>query len=77
MRPKSQSNERVLIGALTPDPEFAEAMRATFGAASQIDLDLVTGSLSENADKLDFRGAGIVIVDLDDARNPKWWRCSG
>ena len=67
MRPMLKSNERVLIGALTPDREFAGAMRATFGAAPLIDLELVEGSLSENADKLDFRNAGIVVVDLDEA----------
>ena len=67
MRSKHESNEHVLIGALTPDREFAAAMRTTFGAAPLIDLELVEGSLSENADKLDFRKAGIVIVDLDEA----------
>ena len=68
MRPKPQSNERVRIGALTPDAEFAETMRTTFGAAPQIELDLVVGLLSDNADKLAFSNAGIVIIDLDDAR---------
>jgi pilus assembly protein CpaE len=59
--------ERTLIGALTPDTEFAEALRATFSASAQIDLDVTAGLLSENVDKLDFSKAGIVIIDLDDA----------
>jgi pilus assembly protein CpaE len=57
-----------VISALTPDAEFAEALRATFGAAAQIELELVIGALHDNADKLDVRNAGIVIIDLDDAR---------
>jgi pilus assembly protein CpaE len=67
MRPMPQTNERVLIGALTPDGEFAETLRSTFGAAPQIDLELVAGRLSDNADKLHFNDAGIVVIDLDDA----------
>ncbi|HVV79692.1 MAG TPA: response regulator receiver protein [Pseudolabrys sp.] len=63
-----QTPERVQIAALTPDLEFAEVLRATFGAAAQIDLELVAGTLHDNADKVDFKNAGIVIIDIDDAR---------
>jgi pilus assembly protein CpaE len=63
-----QTAERVQIAALTPDLEFAEVLRATFGAAAQIDLELVAGTLHDNADKVDFKNAGIVIIDIDDAR---------
>jgi pilus assembly protein CpaE len=59
--------ERILIGALTPDTEFAEALRATFSASAQIDVEVTTGILSEHADKLNFSKANIVIIDLDDA----------
>jgi pilus assembly protein CpaE len=63
-----QTAERVQIAALTPDPEFAEVLRATFGGAAQIDLELAAGTLHDNADKVDFKNAGIVIIDIDDAR---------
>jgi pilus assembly protein CpaE len=63
-----QPAERVQIAALTPDLEFAEVLRATFSGAAQIDLDLTTGTLHDNADKAEFKNAGIVIVDIDDAR---------
>src|SRR5690349_11117578 len=63
-----QTAERVQIAALTPDPEFAEILRTTFGGAAQIDLDLASGALHDNADKIDFKNASIVIIDLDDAR---------
>jgi pilus assembly protein CpaE len=65
--PHDSGTERTIIGALTPDVEFAEALRATFGATSQIELKLVTGPLSGHADKLNFSDAGIVIIDLDEA----------
>jgi len=61
--------ERILIGALTPDSDFAEALRTTFGASAQIDLDVVNGRLSEQADKLNFDDATIAIIDLDDAND--------
>jgi pilus assembly protein CpaE len=60
-------SERILIGALTPDAEFAEALRTTFGASAQIDVEIVNGRLNEQADKLDYAGASIAIIDLDDA----------
>ena len=69
LNPTSQATggERILIGALTPDAEFAEALRTTFGASAQIDVDFVSGRLSEQADDLNFRDATIAIIDLDDA----------
>lgn len=63
-----QTAEPVLIAALTPDQEFAAALLATFDGAAQIELDLIAGTLQENGDRLDFTQAGIVIIDLDDAR---------
>jgi pilus assembly protein CpaE len=68
MRTQQNAGELTVIGAVTPDAEFAEAMRATFGASAQIKLELVSGQLSEHTDKLNFGDAGIVIIDLDDAR---------
>jgi len=69
MNPTSQApgGERILIGALTPDAEFAEALRTTFGASAQIDVELISGRLSEQVDKLNFGDASIAIIDLDDA----------
>jgi pilus assembly protein CpaE len=67
MRPAQHiAVERVLVRALTPDAGFADALRATFGASAQIDLDVVAGSLTEQAETLDFGDAGIVIIDLDE-----------
>src|SRR5690348_741802 len=71
MAPNSTSQvagaDRILIGALTPDTAFADALRTTFGASAQIDLELVSGRLSEQAEKFDFGNATIAIIDLDDA----------
>jgi pilus assembly protein CpaE len=62
-----QDSNRTLIGALTPDAEFAAALQTTFSASAQIDVNTVTGSLSDNVDRLDFSDASIVIIDLDEA----------
>jgi pilus assembly protein CpaE len=67
MRTAKDGNQQTLIGALTPDTQFAEAIRATFGASAQIDVDIIEGALSANVDKLNFSDASIVIIDLDDA----------
>jgi pilus assembly protein CpaE len=54
---------RVLV--VTADPAFAEAMRATFGAANAIELTLVEGSLAERADTLDLDDMTVVVVDFE------------
>jgi pilus assembly protein CpaE len=65
--PATEEQERTLIGALTPDSEFAAALQATFSASAQIDLKVVAGTLADHVNTLDFSDASIVIVDLDDA----------
>jgi pilus assembly protein CpaE len=64
----SQAAEQVLIAALTPDKEFGNLLKTTFGSAAQIDLELVSGTLHDQAEQVDFSNASIVIIDLDDAR---------
>jgi pilus assembly protein CpaE len=62
-----QTDNRTVIGLLTADTAFAEAVAATFAASSQIDLKHEAGRLSGREADLDFGDAAIVIVDLDDA----------
>src|SRR4051794_5694992 len=64
--PQTDGGERISIAVLTPDNEFAEALRTTFAASAQIDVEIVSGRLSEQADKLSVADANIVIIDLDD-----------
>src|SRR4029079_18089701 len=67
LSPQAAGGERILISALTPDRELGEALRTTFGASAQIDVELVAGRLSDHAEKLNFGSASIAIIDLDDA----------
>jgi pilus assembly protein CpaE len=56
---------RVVV--LTPDADFAEAVRATFGASKAIDLVLINGSIIDESAKLDAGDAAVVVVDCGDA----------
>jgi len=58
---------RTQIGLLTDDAQFEQSIRTTFGASTQIDLNVVNGRLSGREDMLDFSGMAIAILDLDDA----------
>jgi pilus assembly protein CpaE len=62
---KEANKTRVL--ALTPDQGFAEALRTTFSASGQIELDIVAGTL-DPAGALDPSQATAVIIDLDAGR---------
>jgi pilus assembly protein CpaE len=54
--------DRVVV--VTADAAFEESVRATFGARAQIELDVVTGTLSDQ-DHLDVDGASVIVADLD------------
>ena len=66
--PGSTSNGiRTGVVVVTADAAFDQSVRATFTASPQIDLRVVTGSLTDQADRLDVEGATVVIIDLDAA----------
>jgi len=52
------------VVVVTADAAFEESVRATFGASAQIDLDVVSGTLSDQ-DRLDVDGASVIVADLD------------
>ena len=53
---------RVVV--VTADAAFDESVRATFGASAQIELDVITGTLSDQ-DHVDVEGASVIVADLD------------
>jgi pilus assembly protein CpaE len=57
------SKTRVVV--LTADSQFEQLVRATFGANSQIELQLVKGRLGAESGKLNAADATVVIVDID------------
>jgi pilus assembly protein CpaE len=56
------------IAMLTADPVFEQSVRTTFGASSQINLRVISGTLASAADLFDTEGAAVVVIDLDASR---------
>ena len=54
---------------VTADAEFDRSARATFGASSAIELNVVSGRIAECGDTLDVTNATVVVVDLDAGRD--------
>jgi pilus assembly protein CpaE len=62
--------DKIRVTVLTADAEFEQLVRATFGANAQIELDLVKGTLVNEAGRLNASAATVVIADVD-ARSPE------
>jgi pilus assembly protein CpaE len=58
----SASKTRVVV--LTADAAFEQLARTTFGAAGQIDLSVVTGTVTSHEHSLDPE-ATVIVIDLD------------
>lgn len=63
-RSATPDNKTRLV-VLTADAEFEQLVRATFGANAQIELNLVKGTLVNEAGRLNTADAAVVIADLD------------
>ncbi|HVZ51142.1 MAG TPA: response regulator receiver protein [Pseudolabrys sp.] len=62
-RPSSSSRTRVVV--LSADAEFDASTRSTFGASTAIDLAMVSGTLADEADRLEVADATVVVIDFD------------
>jgi pilus assembly protein CpaE len=58
------SDVQARVVVVTADAAFEESVRATFGASSQIGLDVVHGTLSGRG-QIDVNGASVIIADLN------------
>ena len=67
-RSLSPDSNRTRVVVLTADAEFDASARATFGASSAIELNVVSGRIAECGDTLDVTNATVVVVDLDAGR---------
>ena len=67
-RSHSPDTNRTRVVVLTADAEFDASARATFGASSAIELNVVSGRIAECGDTLDVANATVVVVDLDAGR---------
>ena len=65
---RTPSSNRTRVVVLSADAEFDASTRATFGASTAIELAIVSGSLAEQADRLEVTDATVVVIDLDAGR---------
>jgi pilus assembly protein CpaE len=59
---------KTCVAALTADPAFEQSLRSTFGTSGQIDLRVVSGTVSDAGDSFDTDGVTVAVIDLDAAR---------
>jgi pilus assembly protein CpaE len=52
------------VVVVTADAAFEDSVRTTFGASTQIELDVVKGTMSDQ-DHIDVDGASVIVADLD------------
>ncbi len=67
-RSKTASN-RTNVLVVTADAEFEQSARATFTAAAQIDLAVLTGTLAANEEKITGEDVTVIVIDLDATRD--------
>ncbi len=60
----ASSGVRTRVVVVTADAAFEDGVRTTFGASTQIELDLIKGTLSDQ-DHIDVDGASVIVIDLD------------
>jgi pilus assembly protein CpaE len=66
-RSKTGTNKTVVL-ILTADPAFEQSARATFGAATQIELRMVDGTIVSHVEVLEIDDATVVVIDLGPGR---------
>jgi pilus assembly protein CpaE len=62
----SSNGTRVVV--LTADAQFDASVRAIFGASKEIDLTVVSGTITGQGDELAAEDATVVVVDFDATR---------
>jgi len=65
---RTTETNRTRVVVLTADAEFDRSVRATFGASSAIELEMVPGAVAEKGDTLETADATVVVVDLNAGR---------
>jgi len=61
----STDDSRTHVVLLTADSDLEKSVRTTFGASQQIELHVLTATITSAADKIDPEGATVILVDLD------------
>ena len=63
------ASNRTNVLVLTADADFEQLVRATFTAAAQIDLSVLTGTLAANEENITGEDATVIVIDLDTRRD--------
>ncbi|MEA3024117.1 MAG: pilus assembly protein CpaE, partial [Alphaproteobacteria bacterium] len=63
------ASNRTNVLVLTADADFEQLVRATFTAAAQIDLSVLTGTLAANEEDITGEDATVIVIDLDTRRD--------
>jgi pilus assembly protein CpaE len=66
-RSKAASNKTRVL-ALTADAEFEQSVRATFAAGAQIDLTVLSGTLTANEERITGEDSTVIVLDLEASR---------
>jgi pilus assembly protein CpaE len=69
MNRSTSSEANAGVAVLTADPEFEQSVRSTFSSSGQIELRVVSGTLSDVGDQFDAGGMTVAVIDLDTSRN--------
>ena len=67
-RSTGDARKKTKVVVVTDDQAFAEQAKATFGASSQIALDVVPAKISAMEGQFDLGAAAVVVIDLDATR---------
>jgi pilus assembly protein CpaE len=62
--PSASPGLQTRVVVVTADAAFEDSVRTTFGASTQIELDVVKGTMSDQ-DHIDVDGASVIVADLD------------
>jgi pilus assembly protein CpaE len=65
-RPATATNGTGVV-VFTADPAFEQLVHATFKSSTQIDLQVIAGTVADHGDAFDAAGATVIVADLDAA----------
>jgi pilus assembly protein CpaE len=68
MTRSSNAANKTGVVVLTADAAFEQIARSTFSASAQIDLRVISGTVSGAGDKFNTDGVTVIIIDLDASR---------
>ena len=69
MNRSTSAENKTGVAVLTADPAFEQSVRSTFSGSGQIELRVVSGTLTDVGDQLDTGGMTVIVIDLDTGRN--------